>query len=183
MSSRGCPCHYNLGLAFHKAARLEEAVAAYRRGGALQPDLVEAHYNAGNVLRQLRRVHEAAVSYRQAVATRPDFVEAHANLGTTLAELGCAEEGSPPNEHELPLRLGWLEMPVGCSVLPRGRGSPIRGPARPGAGHDHLLLQDLQPGRVDAETIGTARRMKSLSSTGDRYRLASCRYEFRFRTE
>jgi tetratricopeptide (TPR) repeat protein len=70
-----------LALGEHRAGRLPEAAAAYRKILAIRPDIAEAHNNLGNVLLSQRKLDEAAVHFEHAVALRLDFAEAHNNLG------------------------------------------------------------------------------------------------------
>ena len=73
--------HYNLGLAYQKRGRFQEAEQAYQRSVELDPSLAEAWVNLGGV-----RLHgwdfagclEASL---RAVELRDDLVLAHHNLG------------------------------------------------------------------------------------------------------
>jgi tetratricopeptide (TPR) repeat protein len=76
----------------HRAGRLNEAAASYRRAIDATPYVPELHNNLGHVLTQQGRLDEAAAGIRRAIDLRPDFPQAHYNLGIALAEQGMLNE-------------------------------------------------------------------------------------------
>jgi tetratricopeptide (TPR) repeat protein len=84
--------HNNLGNAFGRLGRLDEAVANYRRALLLSPQFVEAHNNLGHALLDLRLHDAAASSFRRAIELNPSYAEAHDNLGSAMLELGRPNE-------------------------------------------------------------------------------------------
>ena len=72
--------------------RPAEAIEAYDRAIALQPDYVDPHFNRGNALLRLGRNEEALASFDQAVALAPQLVLALYNRGTVLQELNRLPE-------------------------------------------------------------------------------------------
>lgn len=76
----------------HRAGRLDEAAACYRRAIDARPDVPELHNNLGHVLTQQGRLDEAVAGIRRAIDLRPDFPQAHYNLGIALAEQGRLNE-------------------------------------------------------------------------------------------
>ena len=69
-----------LGMCYHRAGRIEEAEASFRRAVDLMPDFVEALSNLGlNVAQQGRR-EEAVALARRALRINPNFASAVANL-------------------------------------------------------------------------------------------------------
>jgi tetratricopeptide (TPR) repeat protein len=72
----------------HRAGRLDEAIAAYRRMLGLAPDSAEAHNNLAMALRQSGRLEEAVREHQAAIAIRPAVAELHNNLGLTLKDGG-----------------------------------------------------------------------------------------------
>jgi tetratricopeptide (TPR) repeat protein len=95
--------HNNLGLAYQRMNRLEDALREHAEAARLQPDYVEAHYNLGIDAQALGRLDEAAAHYRDALRLKPDLAGAHNNLGTTLAQLGRLQEAA--DEFRATLRL------------------------------------------------------------------------------
>jgi superkiller protein 3 len=71
-----------------RQGRLDEAVAAFRRGLERAPGDAEAHYDLGNALREQGRCDEAVAAYRRAIELKPDYAEAYCNLGVTLRQQG-----------------------------------------------------------------------------------------------
>jgi tetratricopeptide (TPR) repeat protein len=113
--------HNNLGNACARSARLDEAVAHYRRAVLLSPEFAEAHNNLGHVLLDLRKPNSAVPSFRRAIELKPGYAEAHANLGSAVFELGQPDEAVAcyrraleiePQFHEAHNNLGnaWLEL-------------------------------------------------------------------------
>ncbi len=77
----------------HRAGRLAEAIAVYRRVVKAAPKTAEAHNNLAVALRAAGRPREAVASYRRAVKLRPGYAIAQSNLGVLLVGLGKTEEG------------------------------------------------------------------------------------------
>jgi tetratricopeptide (TPR) repeat protein len=96
--------HCNLGVAFFRLGRFEEAIACYREALRLQPASASAHNNLGNALRAANRSAEAVEPLREALHLRPDFPEAHCNLGQVLATLGKTDEALEAYQQALRLR-------------------------------------------------------------------------------
>lgn len=79
--------HNNLGAAYLKTARWDEAVAEFRQAIAIDPDYLEPYYNLGIVLMAFGRRAEAAEAFRRGLAIDPG----HAGL---RAQLAAAEPGT-----------------------------------------------------------------------------------------
>jgi protein O-GlcNAc transferase len=80
------------GLGHHRAGRLAEAEAVYRRILQENPRCAEALHLLGVLASQVGRGEAAAELIRQALAIRPNFPEALNNLGKILRDLGRLEE-------------------------------------------------------------------------------------------
>jgi tetratricopeptide (TPR) repeat protein len=113
--------HNNLGNAFGRLGRLDEAVANYRRALLLSPEFAEAHSNLGHALLDLRLPDAAALSIRRAIELKPRYAEAHDNLGSAMLELGQPNEAVASHRRALEIEplfceahnnLGnaWLEL-------------------------------------------------------------------------
>lgn len=76
----------NLGKAYLNQGRWQEAIAASRRGLALDPNLALAHYNIATAYLEEEKWDAAAAGYRRALEIRPDLVQAHNNLGNVRRE-------------------------------------------------------------------------------------------------
>jgi tetratricopeptide (TPR) repeat protein len=53
---------HDLGAAYHKQQKLEDAIRQYRRAIELKPDMAQAHYNLGNIYYYLKR-QDLALQY------------------------------------------------------------------------------------------------------------------------
>jgi tetratricopeptide (TPR) repeat protein len=84
--------HNNLGNAYGRLGRLDEAVANYRHALLLSPQFAEAHNNLGHALLDLQLPNEAALSFRRAIELKAGYAEAHDNLGSAMLELRHPEE-------------------------------------------------------------------------------------------
>ncbi len=85
----------------HQAGRLIDAVIAYRRVLARQPNNAECHYNMALALQGLNQNDAAIAGYRRAIELKPRFAEAHNNLGNILQKQGRLDEASQAYEHAL----------------------------------------------------------------------------------
>lgn len=80
--------HINLASAFSAVGRLDDAVAALRRGLSIDDAQPDGHFNLGNTLLAMGRLDEAATSFETALALAPDHVAARNNLGQVLRQQG-----------------------------------------------------------------------------------------------
>src|SRR5262245_27358203 len=71
----------------HRTGRFDDALAAYDRAIALDPQAVEAHYRRANLLSQTGRSQEGLAGYDKAIALKPDYPEAFNNRGNVLHDL------------------------------------------------------------------------------------------------
>ena len=90
---------YNLGVAYGKLGRWQDAVEAYKQAIRIKPDFAEAHCNLGVAYGELGRSQDAIESYKQAIRIKPDYAEAHYNLGVTYFMTG--DKGSALEEYEI----------------------------------------------------------------------------------
>ena len=84
--------HYNLGAAFGRLKRYDDALPELASALEIEPGYAEAHYNLGVALAGLGRGAEAIGHFRSALALRPDMPEARNDLGSALAGQGRWEE-------------------------------------------------------------------------------------------
>ncbi|MDP2600163.1 MAG: tetratricopeptide repeat protein [Deltaproteobacteria bacterium] len=82
----------NRGAVLKKLGRDEEALAAYDKAIAIDPNYAYAHNNRGNVLEKLGRDQEALASFDKALAIDLNEAFAHYNRGVVLCKLGRYEE-------------------------------------------------------------------------------------------
>jgi len=82
----------NRGNVLEKLGRNEEALAAYDKALAIDPNDADAHNNRGVVLETLGRNEEALASFDKALAIDPKYAFAHYNRGNVLEKLGRDQE-------------------------------------------------------------------------------------------
>ena len=74
--------------ALHRDGRLADAVAAYRRALADDPDNAGIWHNMGVALAETGEPGAALDAFDRALALRPDYLHAHANRGGALQSMG-----------------------------------------------------------------------------------------------
>jgi Flp pilus assembly protein TadD len=84
--------HYNLGLAYSKEGRLDEAVKEYKIALRLNPFYGDAHNNLGLAYYLQGKLDEAIVEYRTALILNANDVTAYNNLGLAYLDLGMFDK-------------------------------------------------------------------------------------------
>ena len=79
--------HNNLGNAYTRLGRDNEAIDAYKQALNINPNLTEARTNLGIVYSKLGRDNEAIEAFKQALKIKPDYADAHYSLGIAYAVL------------------------------------------------------------------------------------------------
>ena len=100
----------HLGLALKNEGRLDEAVEAFRRAVALDPDHAKARYNLGGALFARGDRREGAIEFERAAGDArgtPDEATIAFNAGYSLCEVGEAARGIPYYRRALELQPGW----------------------------------------------------------------------------
>lgn len=73
----------NLGMAYKKSGRRQEAIEMLNKAILIRPDYTEAYSNLGYAYAEEGRYDEAIRLYRKALALEPRHVEAYVNFGNT----------------------------------------------------------------------------------------------------
>jgi tetratricopeptide (TPR) repeat protein len=97
------PALMDLGAAAYFAGLKAEALAAFERALALDPQDAPAHSNRGVVLADLGRKDEALAAYDRALELDPNLVQAHSNRGVVLADFGRKAEALAAYDRALAL--------------------------------------------------------------------------------
>jgi tetratricopeptide (TPR) repeat protein len=84
--------HRNLGIAFYKAAMLDEALREFRRVADLRPTDTSAPFHLGLIAARQGRWDEAAAAFKQAAGAAGAKPAALHNLGYALERLGRLDE-------------------------------------------------------------------------------------------
>ena len=80
--------HDNLGSAYAKAGRLQEALAEFQLAAAIDPNQAKTYNSLGNAYQRLGRLDEAETAYRRAMAIDAKLVVAITNLAFLEIERG-----------------------------------------------------------------------------------------------
>ena len=91
----------NLGVAYRKLGRFEDAFRAHQRAVELSPGSATAHDNLGGDAHALGRFDEALAHYDIALRLDPRSADALRNRGATLLQLGRLEEAAGSLEASL----------------------------------------------------------------------------------
>jgi len=84
--------YHNLGNAYNKMGRLDEAITEYKKALAIAPNFVMAHCHLGVAYYKKGMFDEAIAEYKKTLAIAPNFVMAHCHLGIAYAKKGMFDE-------------------------------------------------------------------------------------------
>jgi tetratricopeptide (TPR) repeat protein len=82
----------NLGIAYGRLKRYEDAISVYKKALEIKPDEHEAWNNLGIIYGRLQRYEDAISAYKRAVEIKPDMHEAWFNLGNAYINLKKYDE-------------------------------------------------------------------------------------------
>jgi tetratricopeptide (TPR) repeat protein len=158
--------HSNLGNAYRRLGKLQEAVTSHRRALAIKSDYAEAHNNLGSALRDLGQYAEAADNYRRAIAIKPDFAMGYGNLAKALHDLRQLDEAVAIYRRALALKPDLVEVHCGLGNALVDLGQPEE------AVVSYRQALVLDPGCAEAHTnLGVALRQTGLPTDAE----ACCR--------
>jgi tetratricopeptide (TPR) repeat protein len=87
------PIYYNsLGIVLKAQGKIDEAIDAFTKALALNPNYAGMYHNLGNALRDKGKIDEAIEALNKALSLEPQYVEAYYNLGVTLYAKGQIDE-------------------------------------------------------------------------------------------
>jgi tetratricopeptide (TPR) repeat protein len=93
--------HNNLGIAFEKSGRMQEAVEHYKKALHFMPDFAEAHNNLGIALVRTGQIREAVEHFQKALLSTSNNSEIHYNMGNALVRIGRIREAIEHYEQAL----------------------------------------------------------------------------------
>ena len=82
----------NVGSAYFKKGRVDEAIVKYEHALAIKPNFALVHYNLGRAYYQKGKIDKAISEYKQALSIIPRHAKTHNNLGTAHAAKGLFDE-------------------------------------------------------------------------------------------
>jgi tetratricopeptide (TPR) repeat protein len=80
--------HFNLGTAFGRQGKYDDAVQHLRTAVTLNPTYADAHYSLGFAYMSQGKLQDAAEEYKTVVRLRPDYFAAHLHLASVLLTTG-----------------------------------------------------------------------------------------------
>jgi len=83
---------FDFAVGFSEKKKYDDAVPAWRKALALDPDDPRAHDNLGVALAETGKVDEAITEYRKSLELNPGSSHTNNNLGSALAEKGLLDE-------------------------------------------------------------------------------------------
>jgi len=96
--------HYNLGVAFVRENRLQEAIEHFREAIRLKPDYGEAYNNLGVCLGNQGAMKEALQAFEQALKIEGAAADAHYNIAVTLEKAGQLDQALPHFEKAVAIK-------------------------------------------------------------------------------
>jgi predicted O-linked N-acetylglucosamine transferase (SPINDLY family) len=107
---------------FVREGRLAEAIGAYRRGLAINPDVPGAWNSLGNALQEIGRLDEGVTAFQRMLALAPDSADALNNLGNVYQRLGKLDEAALAYERALAVEPHHLPAHGNLGVLYKDLG-------------------------------------------------------------
>ncbi len=84
---------YNyLGLAYHKAGDMDNAILQYKKSLSLNPFYADAHNNIGISYFYKGLIDKAITHFKHAIEIDPSHPDAHYNLGVAYGEKGLTDQ-------------------------------------------------------------------------------------------
>jgi tetratricopeptide (TPR) repeat protein len=129
VQQRDLPAIFRQAVADHRAGRLPEAEAGYRRILAVQPNHADSLHYLGLIAAQIGRHDLAAELIGRAVAVRPGMPDYLNNLGLSLLALGRAAEAADAHRRAAARAPGMAEAHNNLGNALRALGRPAEAEA------------------------------------------------------
>ncbi len=104
MSASRFPAYTNMAIARARTGKLDEALEAFARCVALQPESARAQNNYGAALTEAGRMAEAVEHCRKAVELDPEYADARNSLAAALGRLERVDEAIPHLEKAVQIK-------------------------------------------------------------------------------
>ncbi len=102
--------HCNLGLAYSKLGRHQDAIEAFKQAIIIKPDDSDVQYTLGNAYGKLGRYQDAIEAFKQAIRIKPDYSDVYYNLGLTYGKLGCYQEATEAFKQAIRLKPDYSDV-------------------------------------------------------------------------
>lgn len=97
------------GAALFKEGKIDEAIAHYKAGLAVDASAGDLHYNLANAYYKQEKREDAVAEFSQAFTNASEPFSAHNNLGIVLGELGRYKEAIPHFRKAIEAKPSWAE--------------------------------------------------------------------------
>lgn len=144
-------------LEHHRAGRLDEAEAIYRRILSSEAQDADCLHLLGMIEQERGRSAIASDLIRRAIAIRPTEAAYHSNLGVVLQAQGKLEEAAASFEHALALKPDWADLHSNLGNVFQTLGKLDQAAAK----HEHAI--HLKPDFAEAwSNLGNVRQAQGL---------------------
>ncbi len=113
----------NLGLAYQKKDRIDNAIYAYKKSMEVKPDYAAAYNNLGNVYLEKGMVDEAILEFRHCIAIGPNVPEGHYNLGIAYSRKGNDDRALELYKKAAGIGPGYAEAWNAAGIIEYNRGN------------------------------------------------------------
>ena len=120
---RNFQAHYNLGDAYGKKGRLDEAISEYKKALAMNPRYTKAYNNLGVAYSDKGMLDEAISKYKKALTINPNHVMSHYNLGNAYDKKGNSDEAISEYKKALSINPNFAEAHNNLSVTYYSKGN------------------------------------------------------------
>ena len=107
-------------------ARIEDAIAAYKKAIELDPEMAPAHVNLGTIYFTAHDWTKATACYKRAIEINPDYALAHFNLANLYDELGEQENALIHYQAALKLDPNYADAHYNLALLYQSSGHVLK---------------------------------------------------------
>lgn len=115
--------YFVVGQTLKDHSKLEQAVAAYKKAIALDPQFADAYNNLGNAFAQQNKLNDAVAVFEQTLTIDPSFVYAWHNLGAALNEQGKFDEAVAASRRAISIDPAFFPAYYNLSQALRAQGN------------------------------------------------------------
>lgn len=109
--------HNNIGIAYDKAGKYEEAISEFNEALRLDPGYVEVYNNLGAAYHSMGLTEDAINSLKEALRLKPGYIEAHCNLGNIYSSTARFDEAFAVLEAALSLEPENAQVHISLGIL------------------------------------------------------------------
>jgi len=112
----------NLGEAYYKIGRLDDAISDYKKALAINPTYEKAHNNLGTAYTEKGMLDEAISEYMKAIDLKSDYLKAYYNLGVAYFRAGKLDEAIAEYTRALSINADYAEAHnnLGITYIKKG---------------------------------------------------------------